>query len=70
SIMAAVSTPEPGGLLWGDVLGLLRSVARSRRVVGVDVMELCPSAGPPACAYLAAKLVYKLIGYINATNRA
>ena len=67
SIMPAVATPEPGGLLWGDVLGLLRAVTRGKRVVGFDVMELCPPAGPPACAYLAAKLIYKLIGYIGAS---
>jgi len=64
SIMAAVGTPEPGGLGWYEVLGLLREVTRSKRIVGFDLVELCPSEGPLACAFLAAKLAYKLIGYI------
>ncbi|MBM3157351.1 MAG: agmatinase family protein [Chloroflexi bacterium] len=67
SIMPAVGTPEPGGLNWQQVLGLLRAVSRRRRIVGFDVMELCPREGPTSCAYLAAKLVYKLIGYTIAS---
>lgn len=63
SIMPSTGTPEPGGLGWYDVLRLLRLVARERRVVGFDVVELCP--GPVYAAdFLAAKLVYKLMGYI------
>jgi agmatinase len=63
SIMAAVGTPEPGGLLWDQVLSLLRTVARDRRIIGFDIVELCPDQGPEACSFLAAKLAYKLIGY-------
>jgi agmatinase len=66
SVMSAVGTPEPGGLLWHEVVPLLRLVARGRRVVGFDIVELCPAEGPAACAYLAATLVYKLIGYATA----
>jgi len=62
SIMAAVGTPEPGGLLWDEVTALLAAVARDRRVVGFDVTELAPALGPPACAQAAAKLTYRLIG--------
>jgi len=64
SIMSAVGTPEPGGLGWYEILDLLRAVAQRRRIVGFDLVELCPGEGPPACAFLAAKLAYKLIGYI------
>ena len=62
SEMAAVGTPEPGGLHWDEVCDLLIAVTRARRVVGFDVTELSPSLGPPACAQLAAKLTYRLIG--------
>jgi len=65
SIMSAVGTPEPGGLGWYELLDLLREVAQSRRIVGFDLVELCPSEGPLSCAFLAAKLAYKLIGYIS-----
>jgi agmatinase len=63
SIMPAVGTPEPDGLLWKDALTLLKLVTENRNVVGFDVMELCPDEGPDSCAFLAATLVYKLIGY-------
>jgi agmatinase len=62
SEMPAVGTPEPGGLHWDEVSDLLVAVTRAKRVVGFDVTELSPSLGPPACAQLAAKLTYRLIG--------
>ncbi len=63
SIMAAVGTPEPGGMSWHAATTLLRYVAERKRIVGFDVMELSPREGPEACAFTAAKLAYKLIGY-------
>lgn len=66
SIMPSVGTPEPGGLNWYDVLSLLREVTRTKNVVGFDVVELCPTAGNIAPDFLAAKLIYKLIGYLFA----
>lgn len=62
AVMAAVGTPEPGGLMWDEVCDLLVAVAKTRKIVGFDVTELSPSLGPPACAQLAAKLTYRLIG--------
>jgi agmatinase len=64
SIMPAVGTPEPGGLGWYEVLGLLRRVAQSTCVVGFDVMELLPIPQSVAPDFLAARLVYKLLSYI------
>lgn len=63
SIMPAVGTPEPGGMSWESVLSLLKAVAQRKNVVGFDMMEYCPREGPSYCAYLLAKLTYKLIGY-------
>jgi len=63
SIMPSTGTPEPGGLLWYDVLKLLRQVADKRDIVGFDVVELCPNDRNKAPDFLAAKLVYKLLGY-------
>ena len=67
SLMAAVGTPEPGGLFWHDVMAILGRLAQSRRIVGFDVNELAPREGPPACTYTAAKLIYKLIGLTAAS---
>lgn len=64
-IIPSVGTPEPGGIGWYDLLTVLKGVSKRKRVVGFDVMELCPREGDSSSSYLAAKLVYKLIGYIT-----
>ena len=63
SIMPSTGTPEPGGLLWYDVLELLRAVCKNKDVVGFDVVELCPYEKNKAPDFLAAKLIYKLLSY-------
>lgn len=63
SVLPAVGTPEPGGLNWYQVMRVLKEVALRKRIVGIDVMELCPQEGSTASAFLAAKLAYKLMGY-------
>jgi agmatinase len=63
AIMPAVGTPEPGGLSWYETLALLRRVIQSRRVVGCDLVELCPLPGNVAPNFLCAKLVYKILTY-------
>jgi len=63
SIMPSTGTPEPGGLLWYDVLGLMRTVFENRNVVGFDIVELCPDERNKAPDFLAAKLIYKLLSY-------
>jgi agmatinase len=62
SEMPAVGTPEPGGLHWYQVLDLFREICRRTTIVGMDVVELCPMAGQTRADFLAAKLVYKMIG--------
>ncbi len=64
SIMPAVGTPEPGGLGWYQICDLLSEVTANRKVVGFDVNELAPIPGLAAPNFLAAKLVYKLLGYV------
>jgi agmatinase len=63
SIMSAVGTPEPGGLLWEDLLATLEFIASKKNIVGADLVELCPQEGPASCTFLTAKLAYKIIGY-------
>lgn len=65
SIMPATGTPEPGGLGWYEALRLIWETAKKKRIVGFDVVELSPTLGPHACSFLAAKLVYKIMGYIT-----
>ena len=63
SIMPAVGTPEPGGMQWQQALDIIKPVALHKHIVGFDLMEFCPQEGPLSCAFLLAKLAYKLIGY-------
>lgn len=63
AVMPAVGTPEPGGLSWRELLSLMRLVMTTKTVVAADVVELCPIPGFVAPNFLAARLVYKLIGY-------
>ena len=62
SQMAAVGTPEPGGLFWDEVIELVTVLAEGHRIVGFDLVELAPDYGPPACAALAARLAQRVIG--------
>jgi agmatinase len=66
-IMPAVVTPEPGGLTWFEVIDILRDVMRADcNVVGFDVMDLAPIAGMGAPDYLAARLCYRVMGWLVA----
>lgn len=64
SVMPSTGTPEPGGLSWYDLIDLLKRVISGRRVLGFDVVELCPQPGNVAPDFTAAKLIYKLMGII------
>ena len=63
SLMSSVGTPEPGGMDWYQVIGLIKAISENHQIVGFDVCELAPREGPSACSYTAAKLVYKIISY-------
>lgn len=57
-------TPEPGGLDWYQVVALLEAVARTRRIVAADLVEVRPIPPNQATEFLAAKLIYRLIGLV------
>lgn len=63
SLMPGTGTPEPGGLGWYALTGLLRRVCAARRVVAADLVEVAPVPGTPACEYIAARLAAKLMLY-------
>ena len=63
-------TPEPGGLDWLQVTSLLRRVADEKRIVGADLVEVLPLPGQAITEFLAARLIYKLIAYIESARRS
>jgi agmatinase len=64
SLVAQTGTPEPGGLGWYETVGLIRTLARKRRVVGMDLTEYSYVEGFEASAFLCAKLIYKSLAFI------
>ena len=61
SILPATGTPLPGGLQWYPTLRFLEKVFRNKKVIGFDVVELCPQADSKVSDVLAATLVYKML---------
>jgi agmatinase len=65
SLVPATGTPEPGGGLWYPTLELLRTLFRTKTVVAMDLVELAPLGNQPASDFLACKLIYKCLGYLQ-----
>ncbi len=63
AILSATGTPEPGGLEWHPTLRFLRRVFETHEVVGFDIVELCPTGDYKPSAFLAAKLLYRLLSF-------
>lgn len=63
SIMPSVGTPEPGGILWPELMGLLRGVSANHKIIGADVNELRPIPNFVSSDFIAAKLCYKIMGF-------
>src|ERR1041385_1096022 len=64
SLVSATGTPEPGGLGWYAAIGLIRTLARNRNVVGMDLTEYSYVEGQSASAFLCAKLIYKTLAFV------
>ena len=64
-----MGTPEPGGLDWYQVTSLLRLAAAEKRIVAADVVEVTPIPGQVVTEFLAARLAYKIICYVQARDR-
>lgn len=63
SVLPGTGTPEPGGLLYRQLVGLIQAVGRSKRVVAADINELSKIEGTTVSEFTAAKLATKLIVY-------
>ena len=63
SIMPATGTPEPGGLLWEEVLPIIKKVCEISNIVGADINELAPIKNFNSYNFLVAKLAYKILSY-------
>ncbi len=64
SVIPGTGTPEPGGLGWYQTLSLIESVARNRKIIGFDCVELAPRKGSSISEFTAARLIYQVMGII------
>lgn len=65
SVMPGTGTPQPGGFQWHDAMKLFRAVCEKKKVVGMDIVEVSPVKGSHITELAAAKLIYRLMGYLN-----
>ncbi len=63
SVMPAVGTAEPGGLMWHQGLRFLKKVAERKQIIGFDIVECAPREGEILTQFNLAKLLYKILGY-------
>jgi agmatinase len=63
SVLPGTGTPEPGGLMYRQLVSLIQAVGRSRKVVAADINELSKIEGTTVSEFTAAKLATKLFVY-------
>jgi agmatinase len=63
AVFSSVENSEPGGLLWDEVIYLLKIIGQDKNIVGFDVMGFVPGTSHQSAAYFAAKLIYKILNY-------
>ena len=62
-------TPVSGGLTFNEAVWLLAVLARSgRRIIGFDVVEVCPAPDQRIDAITGARILWKLCGLTLASN--
>ncbi len=64
SLVPSTGTPEPGGMSWYPTLKLLKKLAKQKKIVGFDIVELAPNPTEKSSDFLAAKLYFKILTYI------
>ena len=61
--MPSTGTPEPGGMSYYEVLDFIKLLIQEKKLIGFDVVELCPNPDNKASDFLAAKLVYQILAF-------
>lgn len=59
--MPSTGTPEPDGLTYREILTFLKLISERHRIIGLDVVELCPNENNKAPDFLASKLIYQIL---------
>ena len=65
SVMPGTGTPEPGGLTYREILGVIEELARRRTLVAADLVEVAPIPGQVVSEFTAARIAAKIIGAVR-----
>ena len=61
----STGTPQPDGPTWRQAVEVIRAVASAPQgnLISADVVEFVPSARPPGCDLIVAKLAAKVLAF-------
>lgn len=62
-------TPVPGGLSFNKAIRLLQLLGEKRRIIGFDVVEVCPAESDHIDASVGARILWKLCGQTLRSNK-
>lgn len=61
SLFSGTGTPEPGGILWNDMINILKSLSKLN-IIGADIVELSPQYDPSGVSTaVACKVLRELL---------
>ncbi len=62
-IFPGVGTPVPGGPGWWDSLQIIKQIFKQKKIIGFDIVELCPKIENIITPFNSALLLQKCISY-------
>ena len=62
SVVPTTGTPEPGGLGYWQANAFLDLIARKKRIIGMDLVEVMPIRGQEHGVLACARFFYRMIG--------
>jgi agmatinase len=69
SVIPGVGTPEPGGMMYRQLIDLIKNLGQRKTVVAADINELSKISGTNVSEYTAAKIATKLFVYATAAGQ-
>src|SRR3989344_54814 len=65
SIVPGTGTPQPNGLFYHEALEFIKQLKNSKKIVGMDLMELAPLPGNVASEAAATKFLFQSIAQLR-----
>ncbi len=65
SVAPGVGTPEPDGLSYHEMMGLVKVLKNAKKIVGMDIVELRPLPGNSVTEMTASKLLFETVAQLK-----